>query len=309
MGKDLRARGSLPGPAARPPARSSELVTIGAAEPPDGAMPEPARRLHLTFAHTGDGTELVGLRQESPLRALFPRPSAGDLPEAVLVTTSGGLVGGDRLRIEIEAGPDAGALVTSQAAEKVYRSLGPEVEIDVALTLAAGAWLEWLPQETILFDGSRLRRRITLDLAPSARLLAVDMIVFGRQAHGEDLRSGLLVDAWRLHRGGRLCWADGLRLEGDLQQPLAAPFALAGARAMATLILVASDADVGLSEIRAIPPIEPSRWGATSLPGVLIARGLSIDPSALRRQLGERVARLREVVGGLPRRLPTAWWT
>jgi urease accessory protein len=269
----------------------------------------PPRRLQLSFARAGGGTELVALRQESPLRALFPRPSAGDSPEAVLVTTSGGLVAGDRLKIEVEVGRDTSVLVTSQAAEKVYRSLGPEVNIDVALSASAGAWLEWLPQETILFDGSRLRRHTVVRLAPSARLLALDMVVFGRQAHGEDLRTGLLIDAWHLYRGERLSWADTLRLEGDLRRRLSAPFTFAGARAMATLIHVASDADAWLGEVRAVLAGAPPHWGATSLPGVLIVRGVSGDPSALRRQAGELAAHLRHVIGGQPCHLPTTWWT
>lgn len=272
------------------------------------AEPEP-RRLRLSFARGERGTELASLHQEAPLRALFPRPSAGDLPEAVLVTTSGGLVGGDRLRIDIDARREAGVLVTSQAAEKVYRSAGPEVDVGVSITAAAGAWVEWLPQETILFDGARLRRRIELGLDPSARLLATDILVFGRLARGERLTTGRLLDAWRLHRGGRLCWADTLRLEGDLRRRLSSPFAFAGARAMATLIYAAADAHEWLEGVRAVLAAAPSRSGATSMPGVLIVRWLGPDPAVLRRQVAALAAYLRHAVAGLPPRLSTTWWT
>lgn len=273
-------------------------------------MTEPdSRRLRLCFARGEGGTGLAVLHQEAPLRALFPRPSAGDLPEAVLVTTSGGLVGGDDLRIEIGVERDAGVLVTSQAAEKVYRSAGRAVAVAVTITAGPGAWVEWLPQETILFDGARLRRATDLHLDPSARLLATEILVFGRGARGESLTSGLLVDAWRLHQGERLSWADTLRLEGDLQRQLSAPFAFAGARAIATLIYAAGDADQWLNDVRVVLEATPPRWGATSLPGVLVARWLGPDPAVLRGQVGQLAAHLRHAVAGLPRRLPTSWWT
>ena len=168
---------------------------------------------------------LARLEQRAPLRVLFPRVAADELVEAVLLNTGGGVVGGDRLAVEIEAGPDARMRLTTQAAEKVYRSAGPSCALDVRLAAGRDAWLEWLPQETILSDGCRIRRQLVLDLAPGARALAGEVVVFGRAAHGEALSAGALSERWWLRRDGRLLWADALRLDSALAACLAAPSA------------------------------------------------------------------------------------
>jgi urease accessory protein len=230
--------------------------------------------------------------------------------QAVVVTTSGGLVGGDVLRIRVRAGPGAAALVTTQAAEKVYRSAGADVRLDVALEAGAGAWLEWLPQETILFDGARLRRRTTLDLAPGARCLAAEAVVFGRVARGETLTRGLLHDAWTVRRDGRPVWCDATRLDGDLPARLAAPAGFGGARAAATLVYAAADAGAWLAPARELIAAaggdggDGLRGGVTLLPGLLVARWLATDPARLRRAAGAFWAAVRHRAAGLPARLP-----
>jgi urease accessory protein len=191
-------------------------------------------------------TDVARLFQRGSLRLLRPNVPAGEPACAVLLNTSGGIVGGDALEIEARLAPGAAAVVTSQAAEKVYRSVGALSTMDVRLALDEHAWLEWLPQETILFDGARLRRRLALDLAASASLLAADMLVFGRRARGERFEHGLLHDRWEVRIGGRLVWAaDGPRAL------LAAPFGSAGAGAAATAIYVAPDAPDRLELARA----------------------------------------------------------
>ncbi|MFN8927410.1 MAG: urease accessory protein UreD, partial [Rhodospirillales bacterium] len=131
---------------------------------------------------------------------LFPTPAKGDPTTAVVATTSGGIVGGDRMAVTATAGDGARALVTMQAAEKVYRSAGPDATVDVRLSAGVGAWLEWLPQETILFEGARLRRTTRVDLAADACALAGEMIVLGRIARGERLATGLVRDAGEVRR-------------------------------------------------------------------------------------------------------------
>ena len=227
--------------------------------------------------------------------------------EAVLINTGGGVVGGDRLQVEVVAGPGTRLRATSQAAEKVYRSAGPACTLDVRLVASADAWLEWLPQETILFDRCSFRRQILLELASSARALAGEITVLGRAAHGERLRSGSVRDRWQVRRDGRLLWADALRLEGELGACLEAPFGLAGARALATLVYVAEDARSSLEPARALIGADGVTAGVTCLPGVLIGRWLSTDAAALRRAYGAFAARLRALVAGLPERLPTVW--
>ncbi|UFN48147.1 urease accessory protein UreD [Roseomonas sp. OT10] len=256
----------------------------------------------LRFGLVGPRTALRHLDQAAPARALFPDPEPGELPVAALVNTAGGLAGGDSLRLSVAVEAGAAATATSPAAEKIYRSLGDTTEVANRLSLGEGALLEWLPQETILFDGARLRRRTEADLAPGARLLAAEMLVFGRAARGERFARGRLLDSWRLRRGGRLLWADALRLD-DPAAALAAPFGLHGGGALATLLLAAPDAAAHLPLLReAAGPL-----GAATLPrdGLLLARWLG-PATALRAAVGQAIIALRAAEGRAPR-LPRLW--
>src|SRR6266849_1772276 len=150
------------------------------------------------------------------MRVLFPEPDPGDATIAVLVTTSGGLVAGDRVSIGVRIEPDGIAHVTASAAEKIYRSPGATTEIAQALSVDAAARLECLMPETILFDGARLRRHTTVRLMPGAGFLGGGILVFGRRARGEAFTHGLLHERWELRRDGRLIWGDALHLDGDI---------------------------------------------------------------------------------------------
>ncbi|MCW2236919.1 urease accessory protein UreD [Azospirillum canadense] len=262
----------------------------------------------VRFEHRHGATHLATLYHHDPLRVLLPDPRAGDLPVAVLVTTSGGLVGGDRLDIALSAGPGAAALVTTQAAEKVYRSAGPDCRIDTRVTVEAGGWLEWMPQEAIVFEGSRLRRLTRLELEGDARLIAGEMLVFGRAAFGETVSRGLVRDAWEVVRDGRLAWADALHMDGDLAETLAHPAGFAGAGACATLLHAAPDAANRLDGVRsAAEVLEGVRVGATALDGLLLVRILGGEAVAVRRAYAALWSHLRSDAAGLPTRLPRLW--
>jgi urease accessory protein len=250
---------------------------------------------------------LVKLYQRTPCRVLFPSAEPEDLPVVALLTTSGGLAGGDRLRLSLRMEEGARAVATTAAAEKVYRSLGPNAEFDVALAVEAGGWLEWLPQETILFDRARLVRRVGADLAPRARLIAAEMLVFGREAHGERFARGLLHEAWRVRVGGRLVWADALRLEGDVAAALAAPAGFGGGAALATAVYVGEDAAAHLPAARALA--DAGEGAATLVNGVLLARFSGPRADAVRRALTHYLRHLRHAAGGLPAALPRLWHT
>jgi urease accessory protein len=251
---------------------------------------------------------LATLDQRSPLRVLFPHPAAGDPPVAALVTTSGGLVGGDRLDVSVTVGGNAALMAIGQAAEKVYRSLGSDCRVDIALEVGDGGWLEWLPQETILFEGARLRRNTTLMVAGSGRALAGEMLVFGRVARGETMSYGLVRDAWTVRRDGRLAWADALHMDGDdIPESLEAAAGFAGARAYATALYLGPDAEAQLDLARDAAAADGVRSGATLCGPVLVARWLGSDPGAVRRAFGDFWMRLRAAAGQLPSRLPRLW--
>src|SRR5712675_276887 len=179
-------------------------------------------------------TRLGDLYQRDPCRVLFPKPELGEPPQAVLLTTSGGGTDGDSLKMAIEIGPGGTAVATTQAAEKIYRAAkgGGHCAIDVAVRVGEGATLDWLPQETIVFQGARLKRRTVAEVEPGGALLACEMVVLGRAASGERFASGLLLDSWSVRRAGRLIWTDTLKVEGET--PTGAGFGKANA--LATII-------------------------------------------------------------------------
>src|SRR5262249_61414572 len=165
--------------------------------------------------------------EQGSLRVRFPGAAGREL-EAVLVNTAGGMAGGDRVGIDIAVGPDAAVLLGTAAAEKVYRSTGSATNVAITLDLAAGAHLRWLPQETILFDRARLSRTIDVAMAEDASLVLAEAIVFGRSAMGETVEGGALTDRWRVRVGGRLVFAESVRLACPVAGRLGGPAGPAG---------------------------------------------------------------------------------
>jgi len=255
-----------------------------------------------------DGTRLSDLYQRAPCRLLFPQSEPGEPLHAVLLTTSGGLTGGDRIEVALEAGAGARLQLATQAAEKLYRAREHDepTRVDIEVRAQPGAWVEWLAQETILFDGARLRRRFRADIAPGARLLALESSVFGRTAMGESFTQGLLHDARQVRRDGRLVWADALHLEGDIARARTRPWGIGTATACATLLYAAEDAGRLLEPVRNALS-EVSGAGATAFDGLLVARLWSDNARALRAQVAALAALVRHEAAGLAPRLPRVW--
>src|SRR5260221_13878867 len=188
-----------------------------------------------------DGVTRRGqLHESGSLRVRFPSPEAEGL-SAVFVNTAGGIAGGDRFDIDIATGEGTRLTLTTAAAEKVYRAPGPAAGLNIALRAEAGAHLAWLPQETILFDGARISRRIDIDLADDASLLLCEIVVFGRAAMGERMLHGEFIDRWRLRRGGKLAFAETIRLDGDIGAKLSQPAVAKGGVAIGTALIVPGD--------------------------------------------------------------------
>ena len=239
----------------------------------------------------GPERRLTVLRQQSPLRALFPMEADG--ADAVVVNTSGGVVGGDRLTVEIELGQGTTALVTSQAAEKVYRSAGEWAQLRTKLTVQEGATLAWLPQEAILFDGCKVRRHLEVELHDGARLLAAEMLVFGRKARGERLERTMLREAWDVRVAGRLVFAERFGLDPPNRTVLEDQVLLAGAGALATIVFASADAPALLERARAaMDHGQNVRAGVTAVNGLLIGRVLATEPAACKRVFGRNAGGL-----------------
>ena len=253
-------------------------------------------RIALAAAASGAATRPARVAEEGSLRVRFPGTRARGL-EAVIVNTAGGIAGGDQLDVTVAVGEGARLAVTTTAAEKVYRTLGPAAAIDLRLTVKPGGALFWLPHETILFDRARLRRTIEADVVEGGRMVLAEAIVFGRTAMGEVVEQGSLFDRWRIRHGGSLRFAETVRLDGPVAETLQHRAVAAGALAVATLLMLPGD-ETMLAAVRAVPV--RSEVAASAWNGLAVVRIVAKDAAWLRQDL---VAVLTAM--GVP--LPRLW--
>ena len=247
-----------------------------------------------------DGVTRRGVLHESgSLRVRFPSPEGEGL-SGVFVNTAGGIAGGDRFDIDIAAAEGARLTLTTAAAEKVYRAPGPGAKLNIALKAGAGAHLSWLPQETILFDRARISRRIDIDLAADASLLLCEIVVFGRAAMGEKMLHGEFIDRWRLRRGGRLVFAETVRLDGDIGAKLSQPAIAKGGVAIGTALIVPGDEAV-VERIREAAETFGGEVGISAWNGFAMARFCAQDAARLRADMISVLGR----ASGVP--LPRLW--
>lgn len=257
------------------------------------AMQRARGTVRASFKRRGAATVIDRLYQSGSAKLRLPRTIGA---EAVLLNTAGGVTGGDRFETTIDAAPHTALTVTTQTAERLYRSTGADGCIDNVLTVGQGARVDWLPQETILFEGARLRRTLRVDMAGDATLLAIEPLILGRAAMGETVTRGALHDARRIRRGGVLVHADALRFGGDVTGALRPQATLGGRIACASLLYVAPDASDRLEALRGALG---RNCAASAWNGLLAARILADTGAELRRTLERAVATLR--AGPLPR--------
>jgi len=239
----------------------------------------------VTFdVHLVEGvTRRRQLHESGSLRVRFPSPEAEGL-SAVFVNTAGGVAGGDRFDIDIAAGEGARLTLTTAAAEKIYRAESSPAQLNISLKAAAGSHLGWLPQETILFDRARVSRKIDIDLANSASLLLCEIVVFSRAAMGERMLQGEFVDRWRIRRGGRLIFAETIRLDGDIGAKLASPAIAKGGVAIGTALIVPGD-EALVERIRTLSESFGGEVGISAWNGFAMARFCAQDAARLRADM------------------------
>jgi urease accessory protein len=223
------------------------------------------------------------VHEAGSLRVRFPSPE-DEGASAVLVNTAGGIAGGDRFDIDIASAEGARLTVTTAAAEKVYRAEGPAAELNIRLKAEGRSHLAWLPQETILFDRARIHRRLDIDLSEDASLLLCEIVVFGRLAMGERLREGEFLDRWRLRRGGRLVFAENIRLDGDIGEKLARPAVAKGGVAIGTALIVPGD-EALVERIRGASETFGGEVGISAWNGFAMARFCAQDAGRLRADM------------------------
>lgn len=223
------------------------------------------------------------LHESGSLRVRFPSPEADGL-SAVFVNTAGGVAGGDRFDIDIAAREGSRLTLTTAAAEKIYRAESVPAQLNISLKAEAGSHLGWLPQETILFDRARVSRRIDIDLAESASLLLCEIVVFGRAAMGERMLNGEFVDRWRIRRGGRLVFAETVRLDGDIGAKLASAAIAKGGVAIGTALIMPGD-EALVERIRTLSETFGGEVGISAWNGFAMARFCAQDAARLRADM------------------------
>lgn len=255
--------------------------------------------VQVRFACGGGRTHMANLFERGSFRLRYPR--ANGAREAVLVNAGGGITGGDRLKVGLEVGSHATAVVTSQAAEKLYRSDGPAAQLSLDAVLEPHARLDWLPQESILFDRASVQRTLDVAMDETAHLTVLECLFLGRTAHGERLRQARWQDRWRIRRQGRLVFADEIRMDGALADLLSRPAIGAGAQAIATILHVSPEAETRLAAVRAVLAGSVVTCGASAWNGILVVRLAGADARAT-RNLASQVAC---AVTGRP--MPRSW--
>ncbi|EJC80958.1 urease accessory protein UreH [Rhizobium leguminosarum bv. trifolii WSM2297] len=256
-------------------------------------------RGHLAAKLLDGRTRLRELYQEGAAKIRLPDTFDASM-EAVIINTAGGLTGGDRMDWSVVAGAGTKIDVTTQACEKIYKASAGTAEVTTRIEVGAGARVDWLPQETILFDRASLFRRLDVDLDEGADFLAVEAVLLGRKAMGETVETGLFRDRWRIRRSGRLIHAEELRLSEGVAALAARQAVLGGQVAFATLLYAGPLSEAYLGKVR--PLVEGSMGGASAWDGKLVVRLAAADGFSLRKSLIPVISALRN---GAP--VPKVW--
>jgi urease accessory protein len=269
--------------------------------------------LQLGFARRGDGTLLRENRHSGPLRvqkALYPEGES--VCQTILLHPPSGIAGGDQLRIAATLDAGAHAQITTPGAGKWYRSAGAEAAQHLDFTVGEGAVLEWLPQETIIFDGARAHMETRVSLAADSRFIGWDILCLGRAAAGERFMQGRFDLFYRIDRTGQPLWIERGGFAGD-DDMLHSPAGWAGATVCGTLLCTFPELPqqaAGLLEsCRAIAPADAGSHALTALPGLLVARYLGANSEAARLWFAELWKILRPAGIGRPAVIPRIWNT
>jgi urease accessory protein len=261
----------------------------------------------MVLSGSEKGTRITDVFERSPVRIMFPRDIHGAMHEAVLVNTAGGVAGGDRLEIAVTALANASIAVTSQTAEKVYRALNEPARITTKLQALEVAKLAWLPQETIVFNWARLSRQTEIEISSGAELLALEWLVLGRAAHGEEMSGGHITDSWRLKKDDRLIWADSFRITDDIFAHLHRKALLANCKAVATLIYFGPRLEAKLEFLRELTLSLQCRCAATLVSGLIIVRFAATVSYDLKLALHHFLQHAGRELGAGPFRVPKMW--
>jgi urease accessory protein len=287
--------------------RSAEVPTAARRTARDTDLQRARGKARIVLSGARNGTQIAEVYQKFPSRVMFPKVGDGTMKEAVFVNSAGGIAGGDRLEFDVIALDNAAVAVTSQAAEKVYRALDRPAKVATRLKAFDAAKLAWLPQETIIFNHARIRRQMEIDLSSGSEVIALEWLVLGRAAHGEDVVRGHVADHWRVKRDGRLIWADGFYIADDGFAQLHRKALLANYKAVGTLVYFGPDLDTRLEILRSIGATLACRCAATIVGALIIVRFAAEAGADLRRGLRSLLEQFSRELGPGPFGVPKMW--
>jgi urease accessory protein len=288
-------------------AGSSSVGASGVAIACDKDLQRSEGSARLILAGSARGTRIVDIFQRSPIRIMFPGIRGSAVEEAVVVNTAGGIAGGDRLEFDVTLLADAAVIVTSQTAERVYRALSEPAVIETRLKICEAAKLAWLPQETIVFNGGRMRRNTQIEISAGAELLALEWLVLGRAAHGEEMAGGQIIDGWQVRLDGRLIWADRFRATDEVFPRLRCRALLADFKAIGTLIYFGPDVQAWVQFLRDLAPRLQCHCATTAVSGLVIARLAAGAVAELKAGLREILLQFERTLDPGPFRMPKMW--
>ncbi len=269
--------------------------------------------LHLGFEKRKETTVLAHCRHEGPLRvqkALYPEGK--DLCQVIVLHPPSGIVGGDDLQITVEASEQSLVQMTTPGAGKLYGSAGPLATQSVNISVGAGALVEWMPQETIVYDAARANLHTHVNLSADSTFFGWDIYCLGRLASGEVFNQGAVNVSYRLERDGEALWIERGRFLGD-DPLLHSVVGLDDRSVCGTLMLSYKGIDASAKDLMALcretAPIDDSLYGVTFLPGLLLVRYLGQSSEAVRSWFTELWTRLRPEYLERPAVLPRIWNT
>ena len=248
--------------------------------------------LELGFENKKGSNCLVHLHQSGCLKALIPKNYA-DIPDVVMINTSGGITGEDELQVKAKIGDKGHVCIATQTAERIYKSARGFGESTVELVLGKTARLDWLPQETILFNKSAFKRSMNVRMDKTAYLFMLETVVLGRQAMRETVTENLFLDQWQIKRNEEVVYLEALNLSNANE--LCGVAALGSNKAVSTILYVAPDAESRLPQMRGILKNCDTVNAASAWNGKLVVRLASERPELLRKNLIMIVTEFRGV--------------
>lgn len=264
-------------------------------------------KARVVFSGAANGTEIVDVYQKFPMAVAFPNGDEARCKEAVLINTSGGVAGGDEIRVEMVAQANASVAVTTQAAEKIYRALDRPARILTRLRAEGNTRLAWLPQETIVFNQARIVRQTEIDVSSDAELIALEWLVLGRIESGEGILGGLVQDSWRIRVDGHLEWADSFLASDSTFPQLWKTALLSNWRAIATVVYFGPRPESRLERLREIGASLECACGVTIVGAIIVVRVAAIAGADLRRGLRRFLDQLDHELGSGPFGVPKMW--